>query len=100
VKKCPFCGNDLDDNFSVCIYCGKELIKKTKWYHTNTSLVLGFLISGPLILPLIWSNPNFDNKKKSIISIIVIGLTVLLIIILGSIINKIYSTYNDLLKQF
>jgi len=51
-----------------------------KWYFKNTSLVIGFLVVGPFILPLVWANPHFSNRKKIIISIIIIILSCLLLV--------------------
>lgn len=42
-------------------------------------LVIGFLCVGPFILPLCWVNPNFSRKKKLIISLMIIVLSVLIV---------------------
>jgi len=102
MKKCIFCGQESQDSAQYCSFCGKPFIKKNKWYHSNTSLIIGFLIGGPAILPMILSNPKFSKKKKIVLSTIVVVLTIIIVKVLISVYNKIYSiydkSYEDLLK--
>ncbi|MDD5408978.1 MAG: hypothetical protein PHC71_02675 [Candidatus Omnitrophica bacterium] len=46
-----------------------------KWYFKTGSLIISFLCVGPLMLPLVWANPDFNKKKKIIISAVVIILS-------------------------
>ena len=46
-----------------------------KLYHTTNSLIIGFLVVGPFILPAVWTNPRFDKRKKIIITIICLFVT-------------------------
>ncbi|MDD2679956.1 MAG: hypothetical protein PHO03_04080 [Candidatus Omnitrophica bacterium] len=52
--------------------------QQEKWYFRTTSLVVGFLLVGPFVLPLVWSHPRFSKRKKIIISSVVIILSCLL----------------------
>lgn len=54
---------------------------KEKWYFKRAPLIIGFICVGPLILPLVWSNPRFSGKKKAIISAVVVILTFLLTVV-------------------
>ena len=37
---------------------------KVPWYFKKGSLVVAFLCVGPLMLPLIWVNPNMSKTRK------------------------------------
>jgi len=58
---------------------GGEMIEgkpqETKWYFKTYWIVIAFLCVGPLALPLVWFNPHFSQKKKTIVSIITIILS-------------------------
>jgi len=66
-----------------------------KWYFRKSSLIFGFLLVGPFILPLVWSNPNFSNKRKMSVTIIVIILTCILLIMSA----KFVKTFVDFYQQ-
>ena len=72
--------------------------EKEKWYFRKPSLVIGFLCVGPLILPLVWSNPRFSGKNKVTISIIVVILTLCLAALTFNSINSINNYYQESLK--
>ncbi len=52
--------------------------KQDKWYFRGASLVMGFLMVGPLILPLVWFNPAYSYRKKFIFSAVIVVLSLLL----------------------
>ena len=56
---------------------------KQPWYYRNTSMVVAFLVAGPLMLPMVWLNPKFDLFKKVILTVIVLAITYGLILFMA-----------------
>jgi uncharacterized membrane protein YvbJ len=101
MKKCPFCGQESPDGAAKCQHCGKLLKQdsREKWYFKPASLIIGFIVVGPLVLPLVWGNPRYSRKKKITISIIMIALTVGLLYLSVISIKWINDYYGSMLKQ-
>jgi hypothetical protein len=56
-----------------------EPTKQTpKWYHSNWSLAVLFITVGPLAIPVVWTNPNYDKGTKWLITSCMLVLTVLM----------------------
>jgi hypothetical protein len=72
--------------------------KDPKWYFQTWSLVISFIIIGPFMLPLVWTNPRFTRKAKVIISILVILFTFLLSVIVVKTFGFLNDFYNQLLE--
>lgn len=70
-----------------------------KWYFKAPVLVLAFLCIGPFMLPLVWFNPCLSNRKKTVISVIALILSILLGMILSKSLGSI-DEYYKLLKQY
>lgn len=79
----------------------KDTEKKTndKWYFKNWVLVVGFLCVGPLILPLAWYNPRFNQKTKIVISVVIVIITYFLTILVYKSIKAIFSYYEQIFEM-
>lgn len=49
-----------------------------KWYFKTWPLVVSFICLGPFMLPLVWANPRFSKNLKIIISLVVVGITIMM----------------------
>ena len=65
-----------------------------KWYFKTYAIVIAFLCVGPLSLPLVWFNPRFDLKKKTIISLIIIVLSYFLGVVFVKSLKSIKDYYG------
>lgn len=70
-----------------------------KWFFKPYVLVLVFLSVGPLVLPLVWFNPSFSRRSKTVISIIVIVLSYLLGILFVNSLKSIYEYYSFIFQE-
>jgi len=75
-------------------YTDPDKKQQSKWYFKASSLIIAFLVVGPFALPLVWLNPNFSKKKKSIITIIVILLSYFLGILVSNSLKSIREYYQ------
>ena len=74
--KCPKCMSIIEPQAQKCKFCQTELREakeevvgnSTKWYQKTSTLVWGFLLVGPLVIPLLWANPNFSLPKKLVLT--------------------------------
>ncbi len=102
MKKCPFCGESVEDNLTACVFCGKSLVFESKvklqWYHKRGAMIMGFLILPPLILPAIWTHPTYSKNKKIIITVAIVLITYFLVAGTVKAVNGV-KDYYKLLNQ-
>ncbi len=68
--------------------------KDPKWYFKTWPLVVAFLCVGPLMLPLVWTNPRFSKNAKLIITVVVLVITFALAELLLKSMQNIASYYR------
>ena len=75
-----------------------DVKQKDKWYFSPVSLIIGFLCVGPLVLPLVWTNPRYNKGAKIAISAVIIILSLLLLIAFGGSLKVLNDYYQQIDK--
>ncbi len=104
MKQCLFCHQDMADDVNFCPMCGTPTDpllqpKKVRWFHKTTSIVIGFFVVGPFVLPAVWSHPAYSKNTKIVVSIIIIVLTVFMTMAFIRAMKESGTLYDQIMKQ-
>jgi len=73
------------------------MLEKEKWYLTVPGvLALLFFVLGPLALPLLYKSPKFSLLAKIILTILVLGVTLVVVNILINSLKTLYTQMEQL----
>lgn len=67
-----------------------------KWYFRTSAIVTGFLVVGPLILPLVWFNPYYSTTKKILLTFVILGVSWVVLKALFASLHSIQQYYDIL----
>ncbi len=83
MKKCAYCNKEIQESVLKCPFCGVLIAgavqKKARWYHNKSSILIGFLIVGPFVLPAVWSHPEYSKNKKIVVTSVILFISALLL---------------------
>jgi len=72
--------------------------KRPKWFFKGQSIVLGFILFGPFILPLVWFHPTYSPQKKIVVTGIILLLTYLLFVLTKDLLTQYFQIYDQMLN--
>ncbi len=65
------------------------------WYFKKATVVMAFLIAGPLALPLVWFHPRYKMWSKLLITVLMLGVTYYLTLSTISLFKMLQDTYHQ-----
>jgi len=103
MKKCPFCAEEIQEEAIKCKHCGEfldsSLARQVANKHgsdmSGLAILGGFLLTGPLVIPLIWMNKKYSLSKKIILTSIIILVSVVLVVILWKLVAAFVGYYKQ-----
>jgi len=72
--------------------------RSPRWFFKGQSIVVGFILFGPFILPLVWFNPTYSSKKKIVVTGIILLLTYLLFVLTKGLLTQYFQIYDQMLN--
>ena len=69
---------------------------KPKWYFKKGTLVFALLAIGPFALPLLWINPRYSILAKVFWTALILGLTVGLGMLTGSLLDYLMKQLSQM----
>lgn len=93
-NKCPYCGSIVHQHDDLPQDNHK---KKSKWYHSTTSVVIALLTLGPFALPMVWYNPRYSRIRKILITSLVTALTILLCMLIFFVIKQLILAIQQII---
>ena len=104
VQRCVFCSRELDASFLYCPSCGGRIRVSAKpaqkWYYSRYAVVVGLLTIGPFALPLVWFNPRYRILTKIVLTVVVVGLTVLVLYLLALLYLRLIEQIRQLMTPY
>ena len=84
--KCPHCGKYIDE----------PIQQKAKWQESTFAIIFALLCLGPFALPMVWRNQRYSTTTKTVISIVVLGVTIALVMLIIILVRSILSQIMDM----
>jgi hypothetical protein len=80
MTRCPFCAAEIQTDAVKCKHCGEMIATATRtpFYFRPAGMIVAFLCVGPLMLPLVWWNPQLRRESKLVLSAVIVVVTALL----------------------
>lgn len=102
LKKCPFCAEEIQAEAVKCKHCGELLLvqasDKAPWYFSFSVLIGALLLAGPFALPLLWINPRYSKKSKTVWTAVILVLSYVLAAALSQSLKSL-TEYYQLFEQ-
>ncbi|HAR43767.1 MAG TPA: hypothetical protein DCS07_14220 [Bdellovibrionales bacterium] len=74
--------------------------KFQKLSENNWSLLVGFLLVGPFVLPLVWMNSRFSKNVKWIASVVILVVSFFLLRVFSETVQQSYRQYEEIQQLY